>query len=351
METVFLAMSGGIDSSFAAYLLKEQGYNVVGFTFALLPPGMKSSRNPKACCAAESVARARQAASTLGIPHYVLNMRDEFQSFVIDRFIGEYRKGRTPNPCVLCNRHIKFGTFLRQARSLGAERIATGHYAVVRPCAATGHVLAKGADGAKDQSYFLYPVRREDLPAVIFPLSRWKKSDVLTRAPTVVPVTARTRESQDVCFIPGNYRDFLAGFVERQRGPLLLVDGTHLGFHEGIHSFTIGQRKGINVPFKEALYVVSLDIEANTVVVGSRECLARTTLIAEDVNFLAGAKVGRATAKIRYRAPEEACTYRYRDDVLEVTFDRPVFAVAPGQSVVLYAGETVIAGGTIRESR
>ncbi len=348
MKTVFLAMSGGIDSSYSAYLLKEEGYKVVGFTFDLLPASLRNECNRKMCCSAASVNRAKSVADRLAIPHYVLNMREAFEQHVIRRFVDEYATGRTPNPCVLCNRHIKFDLFLEKAVAMGADLIATGHYARIEETP-QGFELKKGTDGTKDQSYFLYPIRRDDLKMINFPLATVHKETVRKTFGAVeqpgVP------ESQDICFIPDNdYRTFVRQLIPRRKGPVILADGRQIGDHEGVHLYTIGQRRGINIPFKEPLYVVELKARDNVVVVGDKEALARTGLRADDVNMLSSVLEGEARAKVRYRQKEEKCSYTVRDGLLEVVFNEPVSSITPGQSVVLYDGETVMGGGTIRET-
>jgi tRNA-specific 2-thiouridylase len=348
MKTVFVAMSGGIDSSYSAYLLKEEGYKVVGFTFDLLPSSLRNERNRKMCCSAVSVDRAKNVAGRLAIPHYVLNMREAFEQHVIRRFVEEYGMGRTPNPCVLCNRYIKFDLFLRKAAAMGADLVATGHYARIGETA-RGFALKKGADGTKDQSYFLYPIQRDDLKMIDFPLAATTKETV--RQMFGVLGQAAVPESQDICFIPDNdYRAFVRQFIPQRKGPVILSDGRQIGDHEGVHLYTIGQRRGINIPFKEPLYVVELRARDNVVVVGGKDALARIGLRADDINMLSSAVEGEARAKVRYRQKEEKCSYAVRDGLLEIVFDEPISSITPGQSVVLYDGETVLGGGTIRET-
>jgi tRNA-uridine 2-sulfurtransferase len=350
VQTVFIAMSGGIDSSYSACLLKQQGFKVVGFTFDLLPRSLKDACNPKTCCSDATVGRAKAVADALSIPHYVLNMREEFEEQVIQRFIDEYRIGRTPNPCVLCNKFVKFGSFLKKAKAMGADRVATGHYALMEETS-RGFELRKGRDRAKDQSYFLYPILRGDLPFLLFPLAEYQKSEVRTafRSRGWNLGQEKIEESQDICFIPdNNYKAFVTQFVPAKKGPIVTVDGRHLGYHQGIHLFTIGQRRGINIPHSEPLYVVTLDAGENAVVVGTKADLSRTSLTADEVNFLVPFSEGTAAAKIRYRQKEQACSYSIEDGAMSIRFSDPVSSVTPGQSVVLYEGETVLGGGTIR---
>lgn len=344
-------MSGGTDSSFSAYLLKKQGYRVVGVTFALLPKGVMSSSNPKACCSLEAVRRAQWTADALAIPHYVINLRSEFEQHVIERFISEYRSGRTPNPCVLCNQHIKFASFLSKALALGADKIATGHYARIERTE-QGSLLKRARDPRKDQTYFLYPIRKEILAHVLFPLAQYTKETVFAEMSKNWNKARIVTESQDVCFIPHNdYRAFIRQFVPLRKGEIRFVDGRHLGYHEGVHLYTIGQRRGLNIPFSEALYVVEIQAEENLLMVGPKECLQRRTLIADEINMLVPTNSGRASAKVRYRHKEETCSFAVTDNRLEVSFDTPVSAVTPGQSVVLYDNDTVLGGGAILHSR
>lgn len=343
-------MSGGIDSSYAAYLLKRQGHRVIGFTFNLLPDSFRNACNSRVCCSAATTAQARRIAQHLSIPHYVLNMRDEFERHVIERFVSDYRAGRTPNPCVLCNQYIKFGSFLEKARALGADRIATGHYGIIKETDGEFE-LQKGTDPWKDQSYFLYPIRSADLPAITFPLARLSKKAVRAGFPESVKRWERREESQDICFVSdGDYRSFVGRFIPRKKGHILGTDGRRLGYHDGVHLFTIGQRRGLGIPSKEPLYVVRIMAETNTVVVGSRNDCRTRRLVADNVNMLTRLEKGAAHAKIRYRHNEVQCRYAVRGGLLHVTFEEPVPFVSPGQSVVLYQGATVLGGGMIRET-
>ncbi len=292
--------------------------------------------------------RARRIADRLSIPHYVINMQEEFEHYVIRRFVDEYKLGRTPNPCVLCNRHIKFGAFLEKALAMGADRVATGHYARLEETPG-GFRLKKGKDRAKDQSYFLYPVPAGDLSRLAFPLGSYTKETVRREFAALACTREVMEESQDICFIPGNdYRGFIERFVPSRKGQVVTVDGRRVGSHDGVHLYTVGQRRGINIPYKEALYVIELRAEENVLVVGPKDRLLQRRLIADEVNLLTPDAEGEAWARVRYRQKEEPCSYSVRDGVLEVVFRRPVSAITPGQSVVLYDGETVLGGGTIR---
>jgi tRNA-specific 2-thiouridylase len=347
MQTVFLAMSGGLDSSYSAYLLKQQGYKVVGVTFALLPKGLTNVRNPKTCCSLETINRARKVADDLSIPHYVINLRDEFEEYVIEKFVSEYRSGRTPNPCILCNQYIKFSAFVRKALALGADAIATGHYATIEK-SEEDWCLKKGKDRSKDQSYFLYPIRHDQLSLILFPLAGWTKAAVRDKMIGVSGDAANMRESQDICFIPeSDYRGFIGGYVPLTKGDIVLVDGRHLGYHPGVHLYTIGQRRGLNLPYTEPLYVIEIRVDENLLIVGPKEYLQRRSLVADNVNMLCSRVSGKALGRVRYRQKEEPCTYGVSNGRLEVTFDEPVSAITPGQSVVLYEADVVLGGGTI----
>jgi tRNA-specific 2-thiouridylase len=351
METVFVAMSGGMDSSFAAYFLKQKGYKVVGITFQLLPKAIKNVENPKACCSIESINRAKKIADNLSIPHYVINLRKEFEEHVIENFINEYKSGRTPNPCILCNRYIKFSAFLNMALSIGADKVSTGHYANIKETV-EGFFLQKGLDVSKDQSYFLYPIIKETLKHILFPLGLHQKSGLKERTNEIKREYQKVKESQDICFIPGNnYREFISGFAGLREGPVFSVEGKLLGHHDGIHLYTIGQRRGLKIPYKEPLYVVDILAEENTIIAGSKEFLKRKKLLAGDINILQTTSTsGQITGKVRYRQKEESCTYNISGDSLEVEFKNPVYSITPGQSVVLYDDNIVIGGGIIKNS-
>ena len=350
MQTVFVAMSGGLDSSYSAYLLKRQGYRVVGVTFALLPKTAANTRNPKACCSLDSTNRARRVADSLSIAHYVINLRAQFEELVVEKFVAEYREGRTPNPCVLCNQHIKFSAFFDRALALGADAVATGHYATVEE-SEKGWLLKKGKDRSKDQSYFLYPIERHRLPTLLFPMSGHTKAAARLDMTGLAWDSSRVRESQDICFIPDrDYRRFISRYIPVRKGDIFLHDGRHLGHHEGVQLYTIGQRRGLNIPFTEPLYVTEIRAEENALIVGPKEQLLRRALIADQVNMLCARSSGTALGRVRYRQKEEPCTFRVSDGLLEVTFDDSISAVTPGQSVVLYEGDRVLGGGRVRQA-
>ncbi len=340
-------MSGGMDSSFAAYLLKEQGYDVVGVTFELLPKSMKNVNNPRACCSLETIDRARRMARDLSVPHYVLNLREEFEYYVIDQFVREYSRGRTPNPCILCNKHIKFSAFVNKALALGADKVATGHYAIIEK-SDDGYELRKGKDRTKDQSYFLYPIEKELLEVILFPLGELVKKDLKEKAHLIQWNPHTVKESQDICFIPeNNYGQFLSPFISLRQGPIYFTDGKLLGHHNGIHLYTVGQRKGLGIPFGEPLYVVEIKSAENTVILGTKDDLKKKRLVAEDLNLFS-LPAGTASGKVRYRQAETACTFRTFNETMTVEFAEPLYAITPGQSIVLYQGDRVIGGGVIK---
>jgi tRNA-specific 2-thiouridylase len=351
-------MSGGVDSSVAAALLVEQGFDVVGVTLRVWPwrDDDDPSRRFGSCCSPESVGDARGVARALGIPYYLLNTEDEFDRAVIARFADEYRAGRTPVPCVACNRDLKFGSLLQRARAWDATAVATGHYARITHDPSSGrHLLWRGADPRKDQSDFLWPLTQEQLAAARFPVGHLTKEEVRERARALGLVTADKPDSQEICFVPDDdYRGFL-----RRRDPELfregqIVDattGAQLGRHDGLANFTIGQRKGLGLTSGRALYVVDLDPERNTVVVGEPAALERDELVATQTNFIScepPATPLRVHARIRHNhTPAPASVQAVEPGIARVVFDAPQRALTPGQSVVFYDGDCVVGGGVI----
>jgi tRNA-specific 2-thiouridylase len=290
-------------------------------------------------------------ADSLSIAHYVINLRPQFEKHVIEKFVAEYRSGRTPNPCVLCNQYIKFSAFVQKALALGADAVATGHYATIEK-SETGWLLKKAEDRSKDQSYFLYPIEQYRLPTLLFPMSGYTKEAVRLDMTGLAWDSSKVRESQDICFIPDrDYRRFISRYIPVRKGDIFLHDGRHLGYHEGVQLYTIGQRRGLNIPFADPLYVTQIRAEENVLIVGPKEQLRCRTLIADQINMLCTRSSGRALGRVRYRQKEEPCTYSVSNGRLEVTFDDSVSAVTPGQSVVLYEGDTVLGGGAILQAR
>ncbi len=358
---VLVAMSGGVDSSVTAVLLREQGYEVVGITMKTWDYTGSGARTGKevGCCSLESMNDARAVALKHDFTHFIVDIREEFGDWVIERFTKEYLAGRTPNPCVLCNTHIKWAALLRRADDLGCDSIATGHYACVRhDDALDRYVLSRGLDLNKDQSYALWGLPQEHLARSIFPLGQYTKPHIRQMAADFdLMRVANKPDSYEICFIPDNdYRRFLKDRVEGleaevEGGPFVLEDGTVVGEHAGYPFYTIGQRHGLGLALGFPIYVTAIDPETNTVTVGPREALLKQTLTARQINLIKYPDLREerpATGKIRYKDAGGACLVRQTAaDVLEVAFAAPRRAITPGQSVVLYEDDDVLAGGWI----
>ncbi len=350
---VAVAMSGGVDSSAAAAILLEQGYQLVGVTFRLFGCEIARSADGKSCCSQEDVADAMRVSTALGMEHEVLDFSERFATSVIAPFAASYAAGQTPNPCILCNQHIKFSAFFDWAMAAGFDAVATGHHArIERPRGAWQ--LKTGHDVHKDQTYFLYPLNQATLPHVLFPVGTMTKTEVRAVAASYNLPVAEKSESQDVCFAAGgSYTRFLedhAGLVPVP-GPIELDDGTQLGQHEGLHRYTIGQRKGLGVAWRFPLYVVAKETGTNRLVVGPVESLACTGVTVEDVIWTGGkvpAAGSQLTARIRYRSLASPAIVTAADpESFSLAFQAPAHGVACGQAAVLYHGDCVVGGGRI----
>ena len=344
-------MSGGVDSSVAAYLLKDAGYDVIGITMRLSSAEDPDySRRNKACCNAQDTGDAKRVCRVLDIPHYVLNFEKEFHTHVVQYFIDEYRRGRTPNPCIACNDHVKFRFLIEKARALGAEKLATGHYARIDR-SARGYRLLRARDPGKDQSYVLYGLGQRELEYLLFPIGEYSKPEIRQTARQLQLPNADKPDSQDICFIPnGDYRGFVRKHVEAHPGFILDTAGNVLGDHNGVESFTIGQRKGLGISSQSPRYVVDIVPEENVVVVGGKDDLLCQSLVASSVRYTSGALPDVTlpiTAIVRHHAPEVAAELTPSGDFAKVRFATPQRAVAPGQAVVFYHGDEVIGGGVI----
>lgn len=358
LPKVVVGMSGGVDSSVAAALLKRKGYQVIGITFKTWPKEECGASIGRACCNLEAITRARFVAEGLGIPYYVVDFSAEFKKEVIDYFCAEYLRGLTPNPCIICNEKIKFGALLRKARSLGAELVATGHYVRSRyEKARKRYLLYSGKDSLKDQSYFLFSLSQDQLARSVFPLGEMTKERVRAFAKRVHLRTFNTVSSQDICFIQDiEYAEYIkkkTGVVIKS-GEIVDRDGKVLGRHKGIPFYTIGQRRGLGIAYKEPLYVLSIDTIKNRVVVGTKNDVLKRSLIAERMNWISiicPEKPLAVTAKIRYNNKKaRAIVTKAGADSVRVDFEEPQEAPTPGQAVVFYDKDVVLGGGWIREA-
>lgn len=357
MARILVAMSGGVDSSVAAKLLIDEGHDVAGVTLKLYTDDDLFSDNPegKTCCSLSDVQDARTVAYKLGIDHFVFNFRDLFQEKVIANFVQSYLEGNTPNPCIDCNRFIKFDKLIERAILLGYDYVATGHYALIDQDEKTQRWLLKRAhDSSKDQSYVLYCLTQNQLSHSLFPLGTMDKAEIRSIAEKAGLVNARKPDSQDICFVPdGNYPAFINKMApgKVQTGPFIDADGKIIGTHRGLTHYTIGQRRGIATAFGKPMYVAAKDAHTNTITLGENHQLLSSSLEAKDINLISIEcleKPMKVTAKIRYAQREqEALISPAQDGKILVQFESPQRAVAPGQAVVFYSGETVVGGGTI----
>jgi tRNA-specific 2-thiouridylase len=353
-KRVIVAMSGGVDSAVAAGLLVRQGYDVVGITMRLWSRDDAEGRlHQKRCCGVEDIDDARAAAEVLGIPHYVLNLEEEFGRKVVDYFVGEYERGRTPNPCLACNEHVKFRALLDRAIALDAEYLSTGHYArVIR--GESGYELHTAVDDAKDQSYVLYTLQQAELSRILLPVGDYPKPEIRRLALEMQLPLHDKPDSSEICFVPGNdYRAFLAERLPQRLGDIVDRTGVVVGRHDGVAGFTVGQRKGIGA-FGGKRFVTEIDPELNLITIGGEEDLLAHSLSTEAPYWIAGeppAQAFEALVKVRYKSPPAPAHVRVAADGLEVEFERPLRAVTPGQAAVLYAGDRVIGGATIARAQ
>ncbi len=377
---IVVAMSGGVDSSVAALLLKKQGHEVIGISMKLRDQPEDPSVKTSGCCSVQDMNDARRVCDDLGISFYAMNFKEEFKEKVIHPFVTEYLKGRTPNPCVLCNSEIKFNPFLAKAKELGAEKLATGHYARIESDEAGNFKLLKGVDPKKDQSYFLYSLGQKELAQILFPLGGMTKEEVRKIAREHNLKTKDKAESQEICFVPNDdagafvekaMRDLPPGLLDSTNPPSLLrvpnsrdlssfvkrgdfvdTEGKILGQHEGIHHYTIGQRRGTQVAAGKRVYVKSIDPKTNQIILAEDLSLYQTALIASKVHWTQKppASTEKISAKIRYRHQAENCfVERLGNDQTRVTFEDPQRAITPGQAIVFYQQDEVLGGGWIEE--
>jgi len=351
-KRILAAMSGGVDSSVAALLLQREGWEVIGVSMDLYDYSKVTRDREGTCCSLDDLYDARRVCDTLGIPYYVLNLRDEFRREVIDPFVQQYAAGRTPNPCVLCNEHLKFRALLRKADELGAEGVATGHYAVIRRDSDGRCRLFAAPDASKDQSYFLFSLDSPRLSRIRFPVGAMEKADVRKIASGAGLPLYEKKESQDICFVTDDsYSRFLeTRGIREDRGRFVDRHGNTLGNHKGVLHYTVGQRKGLGIAAKEPLYVVAIDAERNEIVLGTDNDTFSEDATVASPTFVSGFPPGkefRSTAKVRYRHPGAPCVVRVEGDRLAVRFDAPQRSVTPGQALVLYEGGEVLGGGWI----
>lgn len=353
-ERVVVAMSGGVDSSVAAALLHQQGYDVIGMTMKLWEGPSQPQGRHKTCCTLDDVADARRVAAQLDIPFFVANFKAQFATHVIDYFTTSYLQGHTPNPCVQCNRYLKFTHLLHRAQQLGARWVATGHYASVQQGDDGRYYVRRGRDGQKDQSYFLFDLSQEQLGQALLPLGQYRKEDVRQLAADLGLSVAEKAESQEICFIPdGDYRAFIRPRLDLeavQPGPMVSPQGDVLGEHQGLPFYTVGQRRGLGIATGQPLYVSDVQPAQNTLVVGTRQEALADACWVERVRWscVPPSQALPTTVQIRYRhQPVPATVHRVDADRARIVFQAPQFAVTPGQAAVFYDGDIVIGGGWI----
>ena len=350
-KKVLVAMSGGVDSSVAAFLLKKQGYECIGCTMKLYDNKDIGISKGHTCCSLSDVEDARSVSYRLGIPYYVFNYSDDFRRKVIDKFVSEYLCGRTPNPCIDCNRYMKFDLLYNKAKILGCDYIATGHYAIIKEINGQ-YELHKGADASKDQGYVLYRLTQEQLAHMIFPLGYLSKNEVRKIAEDNGFLNAHKPDSQDICFVPdGDYTKVIERFSGKQitTGDFVDTSGNVIGKHKGIIHYTVGQRKGLGISSQNPLYVCKINPQTSDIMLGHRDDLYQNKMIVKDVNWVSGVSENqiKCSVKIRYRGPELPCTVYLDNDIASVIFDTPACAITPGQSAVFYNNDIILGGGII----
>lgn len=351
-KKAIIAMSGGVDSSVAAFLMKEKGFDCIGATMKLYDNDDIMESGEKTCCSLDDIEDARSVANRLSMPYYVFNFKDDFKEKVIDKFIATYENGGTPNPCIDCNRHLKFKRLFQKMQELGFDYVVTGHYARVEENNGWFY-LKKGVDEAKDQSYVLYSLTQNQLAHIQFPLGTYSKTEIREIAENHNFLNARKKDSQDICFVPdGDYAKFIEGYLGKTypKGNFIDINGNVLGEHQGIIRYTNGQRKGLGVAFGKPMYVADKNVKDNTVTLCTNEELFSAELIADDFNWLIPnpAKEIKCSARVRYNMKEQPATvYTLENGNVKIVFDAPQRAITRGQAAVLYDGETVLGGGTI----
>ena len=354
-KKVVVGMSGGVDSSVAAWLLKNQGYDVIGVTMQIWQDEEEAAMEEHGgCCGLSAVDDARRVAAALDIPYYVMNFKKEFKENVIDYFIDDYLHGRTPNPCIACNRYVKWESLLKRSLDIGAEYIATGHYARVEKLSNGRYAIRNSATAAKDQTYALYNLTQDQLSKTLMPVGEYTKDQIRAMADEIGLLVAHKPDSQDICFVSdGDYASYIEENSDAKITPgnFVLSDGTVVGKHKGIIHYTVGQRKGLGIAFGEPRYVIRLDVPKNQVVLGTLDELMTKEVLFDDINYMSVSDINepvKVTGKVRYSAKDVPCTlYPAKDGVMKAVFEEPVRAATPGQAAVFYKDGCIVCGGSI----